>query len=83
MKDFIKFLGFGTLTIGAISTLFIVALVFSLVFSLLSGTVFFFLWNWLAPLVWAAAPVLSWFEAVGIWFLVGMVSRMCFKRSSK
>lgn len=83
MKDFIKFLGLGTLTFGSIVILFIVGVLFSLLFSLVTGTVFFFLWNWLAPIVWVAAPIFSWFEAVGIWFLVGMVSRVLFHRGSK
>lgn len=70
------------LVAGVVGGIVLLAVFISLFFGLISGTIFYFLWNWLAPLVWAGAPAFSWLEAVGIWFLVGMIGRLIFGRSS-
>jgi len=71
-SKFVEIAGFATVIFGII----LLSLLFSAVFSVIGGTIFYFLWNWLTPLVWAAAPTFSWLQAVGIWFLVGMIARL-------
>lgn len=41
--------------------------------SALVGLVFMLLWNWLAPVFWHPAPSLSFLQAWGLWFLLGMI----------
>jgi hypothetical protein len=35
--------------------------------------VFMLLWNWLVPLFWAAAPILTFWQSVGIIILLAIV----------
>jgi len=57
-------LGFG----GCIVVIIIVAL-----FSFLEAWVVQLLWNWLAPIFWAAAPILTYWQAFGVCILLSII----------
>ena len=53
-------------------------LILSIIFALLIGpaitaALFMLLWNWLAPMFWAAAPIINFWAAWGIIVLLSMV----------
>ena len=39
----------------------------------LEGYVFMLLWNWLVPLFWSAAPILGFWECIGIILLINLI----------
>jgi hypothetical protein len=39
----------------------------------LEGYVLMLLWNWLAPLFWSAAPILGFWECIGIRLLINLI----------
>lgn len=43
------------------------------IFSLLGGYILMLLWNWLAPLFWTSAPVLTFWQAWGISVLLSII----------
>lgn len=46
------------------------------------GWIFMVLWNWLIPLFWTAAPILTYWEACGVILLLSWIS-FIFKNQSK
>ena len=42
------------------------------------GWIVSLLWNWLAPIFWANAPVLGVWQAFGILFLINLIGRVFF-----
>ena len=46
------------------------------------GWVFMMLWNWLAPLFWTTAPVLTFWQAWGVCILLSWIGSF-FKNKSK
>ena len=60
----------------------IIALIFCIIFGALGGLVFMLLWNWLVPLFWSSAPILTFWQAWGCVFLLSIIGNF-FKNSSK
>lgn len=68
---------YNTTVIGCIGILLL-----CIVFSALGGLVFMLLWNWLVPLFWTTAPILTFLQAWGCVFLLSIIGNF-FKSSSK
>ena len=51
----------------------IVILVLIVALSFLEALIVQLLWNWLAPLFWGAAPILTYWQAFGISMLLGII----------
>lgn len=47
-----------------------------------SGWIFMLLWNWLIPLFWTTAPILTYWQACGVILLLSWIS-FIFKNQSK
>jgi hypothetical protein len=56
---------FGITCLGLI---IIIALI-----SLLGGWIFMLLWNWVVPIIWTNAPILTFWQAWGISFLLTII----------
>lgn len=54
-------------TMGCIIAIIVIAAFF------LEGYVLMLLWNWLAPLFWSAAPILGFWECIGIIVLINLI----------
>ena len=54
------------------------AILLVVVCAIFEGWIFMLLWNWLVPMFWTTAPVLSIWESVGILFLINLVSKLFF-----
>ena len=57
----------------------IVVIVILVVLCFLEAWVVQLLWNWLAPIFWAAAPILTYWQAFGVCILLGTIG-LFFKR---
>lgn len=62
-------LAFGIILIYALANLFV-------------GWLFMSLWNWLLPLIWIAAPIFTFWQALGIVMLLTIIGSL-FKSNSK
>lgn len=51
----------------------IVILVLIIALSFLEALIVQLLWNWLAPLFWSAAPILTYWQAFGVSMLLGII----------
>lgn len=67
--------------IAFFSGCFMIALA-CILFSALGGWIFMLLWNWLAPLFWESAPVLSFWQAWGVTFVISWIANMFRYRKS-
>lgn len=65
---------------SVIGCLFIIIL--CVIFGAFSGWIFMLLWNWLAPLFWASAPILTFWQAWGVCILISWISSL-FRSKSK
>ena len=54
-------------TMGCIIAIIVIAAFF------LEGYVLMLLWNWLAPLFWSSAPILGFWECIGIILLINLI----------
>lgn len=50
------------------------AFIFVIAFSFLEAWVIMLLWNWLAPLFWAAAPILTYWQTYGVMVLIQLIA---------
>lgn len=41
--------------------------------SLFGGWIFMLLWNWVVPIIWTSAPILTFWQAWGISFLLTII----------
>ena len=48
----------------------------------LEGWIFQLLWNWLVPMFWASAPILTFWQAFGVLILINIISYP-FRNSNK
>lgn len=60
----------------------IVACVIVLLLGFFEAWILQLLWNWLAPIFWSAAPILTYWQAFGVSVLLGIVGS-AFKSRSK
>ena len=60
----------------------LIVLVIAIALGALEGLVFMLLWNWLIPLFWTAAPILTFWQAWGICFLLNIIGNF-FRSKSK
>ena len=60
----------------------IVVIVILVVLSFLEAWVVQLLWNWLAPIFWATAPILTYWQAFGVCILLSIIGS-AFKSVSK
>lgn len=58
----------------------IVLLITVLLISAAGAFIIMLLWNWLAPLFWANAPILGFWETWGILFLINLIVNMFRKK---
>ncbi len=70
---------------GCLGTIGLVILVLALVFGglCLEGWLVMLLWNAVLPLIWANAPTLTFWVAVGLVFLLDLLFGGCVKVSRK
>lgn len=59
-----------------------VTLLLCILFGAFGGWIFMLLWNWLAPLFWTTAPVLTFWQAWGVCILLSWVGSF-FRNKSK
>lgn len=59
-----------------------VTLILCILFGAFGGWIFMLLWNWLAPLFWAAAPQLTFWQAWGVCILLSWIGSF-FRNKSK
>ena len=52
---------------------FIVIIVILVVLSFLEAWIVQLLWNWLAPIFWIAAPILTYWQAFGVCILLSII----------
>lgn len=73
MRDFLTGIGAILLVMGAVmgGIAFFIGII--ALFSLIPGTIFFFLWNWIVVPVFAA-PALTFLQAWGLWLLIGLLT---------
>lgn len=57
-------------------TYVIIFVLILLALSALSGYIFMLLWNWLMPLLWTNAPVLTFFQSWGLLFLISIIANL-------
>ena len=60
----------------------IMAVLFLIGGSFISGMAVMLLWNWIVPVFWDSAPVLTWWQAFGAMLLVGIIGNMLFGSKS-
>ena len=58
------------------------ALILAVLFGAFEGWIFMLLWNWLVPLFWTTAPVLTFWQAWGVCILLSWIGSF-FKNKSK
>jgi len=58
----------------------LIVLVIAIALGAIEGLVFMLLWNWLVPLFWTAAPILTFWQAWGVYFLLNIIGNF-FKNS--
>ena len=51
--------------------------------SFLGGWILMLLWNWLAPLFWASAPILTFWQAWGVSLILSLIGNKFRSTSSK
>ena len=54
-----------------------------IVFIIIESYVFMMLFNWLTPLFWSNAPVLTFWQSLGILFFMNFIGNILFNKSSK
>ena len=67
-------------TSSCIGCIFIIILL--VILGALGGLIFMLLWNWLIPLFWANAPILTFWEAWGCMILLDIIG-LALKGKSK
>lgn len=60
----------------------LITLIFCILLGAFCGWIFMLLWNWLAPLFWNSAPVLTFWQAWGVCILISWISSY-FKNNNK
>ena len=45
------------------------------VISAITGSIFMLLWNWLVPMFWSSAPILTFWQAWGLFILINLIFR--------
>ena len=65
----------------AIGCFFAIVLITGLL--ILEGWVASLLWNWIAPIFWSSAPVLTTWQTLGIMFVLDIIGTLLFKSGSK
>lgn len=67
-------------TTSYIGCIFIIIL--CIILGALGGLIFMALWNWLVPIFWASAPILTFWQAWGCMILLSIIGNF-FKGKSK
>ena len=63
--------------------IFLITIVVVILLSLFTGWIFMLLWNWLAPIFWTAAPILTYWQAMGIMLILNIIGSFFKSSSSK
>ena len=58
-------------------------IILCVIFGALGGLIFMLLWNWLVPLFWTSAPILSFWQAWGCMILLSIIGKFFKNNSSK
>lgn len=45
------------------------------IISAITGGIFMLLWNWLVPMFWSSAPILTFWQAWGLFILINLIFR--------
>lgn len=56
--------------------------IFIFVLACFEGWIISLLWNWIAPIFWVSAPVISIWQAIGIMVLINLIGRLIFGSKS-
>ena len=76
-KESLKNMNTTSITIEGCSSCLLAILIFAVV-TLFLGLVLMSLWNWLVPIFWVAAPILTYWQATGIVVLVSIIGKLLF-----
>jgi len=60
----------------------LISLIIAVLLGALGGLIFMLLWNWLVPLFWSAAPILTFWEAWGVCILLSWIGSFFKNRSN-
>ena len=60
----------------------LIAIVLGILLGAIGGLIFMLLWNWLVPLFWSAAPILTFWEAWGVCILLSWIGSFFKNRSN-
>ena len=60
----------------------LIAIVLGFLLGAIGGLIFMLLWNWLVPLFWSAAPILTFWEAWGVCILLSWIGSFFKNRSN-
>ena len=76
-KESLKSMNTTSIKIEGCFSCLLAILIFAAV-ALFLGWVLMSLWNWLIPIFWVAAPILTYWQATGIVVLISIISRLLF-----
>ena len=60
----------------------VITIIFIALMAIFEGWIFMLLWNWLTPMFWTSAPILTIWQSIGILFLVNIIVRILFGSKS-
>ena len=60
----------------------LLALVIIVALAVFEGWIFMLLWNWLVPMFWTTAPILTIWQSVGILLLINIIGKLFFGSKS-
>lgn len=72
-----SFKDMNTTSITGCFSCLLTILIFAAV-TLFLGWVLMSLWNWLIPIFWVAAPILTYWQATGIVLLISIIGKLLF-----
>jgi len=76
-KESLKGMNTTSIKIEGCFSCLLTILIFAAV-ALFLGWVLMSLWNWLVPIFWVAAPILTYWQATGIVVLISIIGRLLF-----
>jgi len=61
----------------------LITLILCVLLGAFGGWIFMMLWNWLAPLFWASAPILTFWQAWGVMILLSWIGSFFRNKSNE
>ena len=58
-------------------------IIFIFALACFEGWIFMLLWNWLVPMFWITAPILTLWQSIGILLLINIIGKIFFGSKNK